>query len=166
MQRLYCYVDETHPSDSLRHFIVGVVIADDNRDDLATLCRDIESEARKRKKWSASRDVSNYAYMQMVIEAPLLNGRLFYAVFDGLAEYMAYAADGIRAALEAYRADDAIATVLYDALPRSSARPLANLLRQRGVKVDKVRGPRREENEPLLMLADAICGLARADLDA
>jgi hypothetical protein len=159
--KLYCYVDETHPGDAMRHFIVGVVIADDNRDDLESLCREFETEARKRKKWSQSKDAANYAYMGMVIDAEPVNGRLFYAVFDGLADYLAYAADGIVAAIEAFNASEPIATVMYDALPRTLERALKNLLRQRGVKIDKVRGPRREENEPLLMLADAVCGLAR-----
>lgn len=159
--KLYCYVDETNPGDTMRHFIVGVVIADDNRDDMVELCREFEVEAGKRKKWSDCKDAVNIAYMSMAIGAPHLSGRMFYAMFSGLADYLAYAADAIKAAVEAFDAEDAPAMVMYDALPHSLEQPLARLLRQRGVKVDKVRGPRKEQNEPLLLLADAICGLTR-----
>jgi hypothetical protein len=159
--KLYCYVDETNPGDAMRHFIVGMVIADDNRDNLAELCREFEVEAGKRKKWSDCRDAVNIAYMSIAIGAPQLSGRLFYAVFSGHADYLAYAADAIKAAVEAFNAMDALTTVMYDALPHSLEQPLKRLLRQRGVRVNKVRGPRKEQNEPLLMLADAICGLAR-----
>jgi hypothetical protein len=34
-------------------------------------------------------------------------------------------------------------------------------MRQLGANIRKVRGIRREENDPLLRLADAVCGLAR-----
>ena len=161
MQRIYCYVDETGHHNKNEAFIVGVVIADDGRDELAELCREFEAEAQKRKKWRDSKDVNNLAYMGMAISAKAFEGRMFFALFNGIADYLAYAADAIKAATTAYHVTNEKALVVYDALPPTLERPLTKLLRQRGVNVDKVRGPRKEEHEPLLMLADAVCGLAR-----
>jgi hypothetical protein len=56
----------------------------------------------------------------------------------------------------------AVVVVLIDALPPSQAERIGNLLRQGGVPVKKVRGVRRDENDPFIRLADALCGLVRA----
>jgi hypothetical protein len=161
MQKLYCYVDESNSHYAIHQFIVGIVITDEDRDDLAELCREFEIESGKRNKWSDCKDAVNVAYMSMAAEVDALKGRLFFSVFSGIADYLAYAADGIKAAVEAYDESGKTTFVLYDALPDAHERPLKKLLRERGVKVGKVRGLRREQDEPLLMLADAVCGLAR-----
>ncbi len=145
----------------MRHFIIGIVIVNEGRDEIAELCREFEVEARKRNKWSETSDAANIAYMNMVVGTTKFEGRMFYALFSGIADYLAYAADAIKAATIAYPVANETTSVVYDALPVSLERPLMKLLRQRGVKVDKVRGLRKEQNEPLLMLADAVCGLAR-----
>jgi Protein of unknown function (DUF3800) len=161
MQKVYCYVDETGHHNKNESFIVGVVIADDGLDELTELCREFEAEAGKRKKWRDSNSNINIAYMSMAVSAAKFEGRMFYALFNGIADYLAYAADAIKAATTAYHVTNEKTSVVYDALPVALERPLTKLLRQRGVNVGKVRGLRREENEPLLMLADAVCGLAR-----
>jgi hypothetical protein len=53
------------------------------------------------------------------------------------------------------------ATILVDALEGKGSQILGARMRQLGANIRKVRGIRREENDPLLRLADAVCGLVR-----
>jgi hypothetical protein len=48
-----------------------------------------------------------------------------------------------------------------DALPAAAAERMGSRLRRQGIRVKKVKGVRREENDALMRLADAICGLVR-----
>jgi len=52
--------------------------------------------------------------------------------------------------------------ILVDGLPKQRWKDYARWIRQRGAKVAKVRGIRRDENDPLIRLADALCGFVRA----
>jgi len=55
-------------------------------------------------------------------------------------------------------------TVLLDALPRSLERDVGLRLRRKGIRA-KVRGVKKDENDVLIRLADAICGFVRADIE-
>ena len=54
-----------------------------------------------------------------------------------------------------------VATVLIDGLPASHERAIGRQLRQQGLHVKKVRGVKKDENDALIRLADALCGLVR-----
>lgn len=55
-------------------------------------------------------------------------------------------------------------TILIDALPRSSETTVGITLRRMGYKTRKVRGIRKDENDAIIRLADALCGLVRESL--
>ena len=57
------------------------------------------------------------------------------------------------------------ATVLIDALPRSLERAVGLRLRRSGIPAKKVRGVKKDENDALVRLADAVCGFVRTALE-
>jgi hypothetical protein len=52
--KLYCYVDESGIGQRL--FIVGVIATGNDRAALIELCESAERNARKRQKWSDTKD--------------------------------------------------------------------------------------------------------------
>jgi hypothetical protein len=68
----------------------------------------------------------------------------------------------IAQALSATGETDYKATILIDGLARTQERLVGNQLRQLGVHTKKVRGVKKDENDALIRLADAVCGLVRA----
>ena len=66
----------------------------------------------------------------------------------------------IAQALVATGETDYTATVLIDGLPRSLEQAVGLQLRRLGVRAKKIRGL-KDENDALIRLADAVCGLVR-----
>jgi hypothetical protein len=69
--------------------------------------------------------------------------------------------EAIAGALKDWENTDYAATVVIDSLPWALETEIAVKLRRVGARIGKVRGL-ADEKEPLIRLADALCGLARA----
>ena len=65
-------------------------------------------------------------------------------------------------ALAASNSEKYEATVRIDGLPKTQERAATLELRRMGVAGGKVKGVRKDENDALIRLADALCGLCRA----
>ncbi|HRJ44265.1 MAG: hypothetical protein KJZ86_03045 [Caldilineaceae bacterium] len=75
-------------------------------------------------------------------------------------DYLAATVQTIAHALDASAVGEYKATVLIDGLSRSVEREVGRQLRRSGLSVQKVRGI-DDESEPLIRLADALCGFVR-----
>jgi hypothetical protein len=72
MQKFFCYVDETGQDTRGELFIVAVVIADQERDQLRQACEDIERGSRKgQRKWIKTKYSRRRAYIRQVLERPI-----------------------------------------------------------------------------------------------
>ena len=91
-------------------------------------------------------------------------GKLHYAIFEGTADYLTATVQAIAETLETGATENYDATVFIDGLSRSLERAVGLSLRRSGSHVKKVRGL-DEENDALMRLADAICGLVRGALE-
>jgi hypothetical protein len=170
MKKLYCYVDETGQDTEGRIFIVGMVIADESRDQLVESCELIEQETVRLSawKWSRTADAPKLAYMRRVMDM-IEQGRRHYAalcfvIYHNTTDYLSVTADAIERAVRSQPLGEGEAynvTVLFDALPRTKEQELGAMLHKRKLKIRKVRGVRRDEADALIRLADAVCGLAR-----
>ncbi len=79
MHKFFCYVDETGQDTRGELFIVAVVIADEERDQLCQVCEDIERDSRKgRRKWIKTRYNRRLAYIRQVLERPIFEGKLHF----------------------------------------------------------------------------------------
>jgi len=161
MHKFFCYVDETGQDTRGELFIVAVVIAGEERDQLCQVCEDIERDSRKgRRKWVKTRYNRRLAYIRQVLERPIFEGKLHFAVYRDAQDYSSLTVQTIARALSATGETDYKATIFIDGLPRSLERTVGLQLRRSGIRAKKVRGL-KDENDALIRLADAVCGLVR-----
>jgi len=164
--KLYCYVDETGQDTLGQLFIVAVVLSGDEQAELVRICEEIEEATGKGKvKWSKARYPKRLAYIQQILLTSALKGKLHYASYQGTKEYLALTIQTVVAAIEAQPQSPEKVTIFVDGLPRSQERHVGSELRRLNVSVRKVRGVRKDENDALIRLADAVCGFVRAALE-
>ena len=165
MQKLYCYVDESGQDTEGELFIVAVVVATGERERLRQICTDIEANSRKGvRKWSKSNSDRRLAYIRDVLGHAELRGRLCFATYRSIQDYLSATVQTIALALRRSADGEYKATVLIDGLSRSDERNVGLILRRSGMSVQKVRGV-ADESEPLIRLADAVCGFARSAIE-
>lgn len=156
-------MDETGQDTRGALFIVSVVISADRREEMRQLCEQIEDESGKRYlKWGDASPRYRLTYIKRILSKPIFRGTLSFSVYQHSKDYSTLTIETISRALKAYAKEDYDATVFIDALPRSSIRDVGLRLRRSGVSVKKVRGVRKDENDALIRLADALCGFVRA----
>jgi len=163
MAKIYCYVDETGQDTQGDLYIVSVVVADQERDRLIELCEAIERESGKgRVKWIRADHTKRMDYIRRVWREPAFRGKLNLAVYRNSVDYLPLTVLTIARTIVACGHRTYKATVLIDGLPRSHERWVGSELRHLRIQVKKVRGVRKDENDALIRLADAVCGFARA----
>jgi len=163
--KLYCYVDETGQHTQGRLFIVSVVVADWERDNLLEACEAIEAQTGKgRTKWIKTLYERRIAYIQRILDNPLFAGRLNFAMFRDVRDYSQATAQTVAEAIRATGVADYRASVTIDGLPQAQERSVASALRHQGVRLRQVRGVKDESNA-LVRLADALCGLVSAAME-
>lgn len=164
--KFFCYVDESGQDTRGELFIVSVVVSDREADLLRQMCEDIERDSHKgQRKWIKTAYPRRLAYIQMVLSKPIFSGTLNFAVFRGTLDYPALTVQTIVRALIATGETDYKTTVFIDGLPRSMEQAVGVQLRQQGINAKKVRGVKKDENDALIRLADAVCGLVRSALE-
>lgn len=95
-----------------------------------------------------------------MLDRPIFERKLHFAVYRDAQDYPALTVQTIARALSATGETDYKATILIDGLPRSLEREVGLQLRRSGIRAKKVRGL-KDENDALVRLADAVCGLVR-----
>lgn len=162
MERLYCYVDETGQHTNGTIFVVSVVVAREDRDDLGRLLERIETETgKKATKWMKTRRDIREAYLLAIFNSPAFKGQLFYASSKGTKDYKPLTLIAIASAIRASRRSDTYkASVFIDGLKRAEHRSVSTGLHRIGVMTEKVRGV-TDESSAFIRLADAVAGVAR-----
>ena len=163
-KKFYCYVDETGLDTAGRLFIVCILLVSEERDILVDLCERIEKlTGKNRVKWIKTRHERRASYIRELLQQPALKGKLRYCMFRKASDYVSLTLKTIARVLsQETRSDDYKVTVLVDGLPPNACSKYTRYLRSIGIRIKKVRGVRREENDALTRLVDAVCGLVRA----
>lgn len=160
--RLYAYIDESGQDTAGLIFVVGAVIVGNDHDEVLSLLEAIETRSRKRHiKWHRARPAFRQAYMQELVHLTRLRGCLFFAVFPHTRRYNAVTAEAAARAIRLKAHGRCKVTVLVDGLRKTERRAFTRDLRAARVNPYKVRGVLQEENNAMIRLADAICGLVR-----
>ncbi|MBI3764763.1 MAG: DUF3800 domain-containing protein [Chloroflexi bacterium] len=162
MRHLFCYVDETGQDTRGVLFIVAVVIAEDDVEAVRQACERIERATGKRAKWIKTRYARRLEYARQVLAESAFRGRLYAATHLNQRDYLRLTLQTIAEALKDTGGGKYEATIRIDGLPRTQERLATLELRRMGVAGGRVKGVRRDENDALIRLADAICGLCRA----
>ena len=162
MQKLYCYVDETGQDTRGMFFIVSVVVMGNEREELRRKLNEIEKSTGKGKvKWTAAEDKARVAYMREVLKTQIFKGKLVYSFYANTTDYLPRTVLTTARAITTKVIGPYKATILIDGLPRSKVRWFGKELRHLAIRTKKVRGIQKEESEPLIRLADALCGFVR-----
>lgn len=160
MQTIHVYIDESGQDTEGEMFIVSVVVALGDPVDLSQRVAQTEQVTHKRRKWHKSTDAINLAFIRRA-NSDLAGLVVAYVeITKGIDNYFEAVANTTAKALQHLGIENKRAFVHFDGLPRTKERQLGSMLRYRGVHTYKVRGI-EDEKEPLIRLADAICGLTR-----
>ena len=165
--KFFCYVDESGQDTLGQLFVVGVVLTNRERDELKHFCETIEQQSGKhRLKWYEAEHGARMAYIRDLLQALPASVQLYFATYQQSRDYFSLTVDAISQALQQTLADSLEpenykVTVLIDGLPRSREQVVGSRLRRSGIRIDKVRGVKKEENDALIRLADALCGFIR-----
>jgi GNAT superfamily N-acetyltransferase len=162
-KKLYCYVDESGQDTRGKLFVVSVVVTAEERDDLTQMLEQIERETGKgHRKWHKAGKRRRLSYIERVLKLEMLRDRLNFALYYDSTEYLDLTTRAIVSALEnTEKVSDYKATILIDALPDAQVHWVGTVLRRSHIRLAKVRGVRLDENNPLIRLADALCGFVR-----
>jgi hypothetical protein len=161
-----CFVDESGQDTKGRLFIVAAVLSEVEASSVREFCEGAEESSGKGKvKWTSARFDYRLDYIGQILHHQEFRGRLFYAIFRDTLLYRDATVQTIGRLLETLPADSNKVKIFIDALPKSLERPIILDLRRSGANVEKVRGVARDENEALIRLADALCGLVRGAVD-
>ena len=160
-KRVDLHVDESGQDTKGRLFVVAVVAVEDS-DKLRQLCESFEEISGKwKKKWASAKRDRRLDYLRAVIqEAASLNVTLFYSVFHKPKDYDTATIDGIAKAIRRLNLSDSHVYVYVDGLAKTKRGVYKTNLRQLSCPVKKVSRVRKDENEPLIRLADALAGAA------
>lgn len=135
----------------------------EERDDLTQMLEQIERETGKGKlKWHKASYHFRFAYIDRVLKLRLLQGKLNFALYQDSLDYLELTTRTVINTLNVIaKPVDYKATVLIDALPTSHIHLVSRYLRRSNVRFSKVRGIKRDENDALIRLSDALCGFVR-----
>ena len=166
IQKLYCYVDESGQDSDGKFFIVSVVVTDRERDKIMELCEQIEVSTGKRyRKWIKADHAKRIDYIRRILRETIFSSKLNVAIYRNRKEYLALTVLTIARAILSREEEDYKATILIDGLPRAHEKWVGSELRHLRIQVRKVRGTRTDENDAMIRLADAVCGLVRGAME-
>lgn len=165
-QKLYCYVDENGQDTKGDVFIVSIVVTGKERDELLTLCEEIEVESGKGKfKWGKAEHNRRMDYLKRIFSTKTFKEKLRFAVYKEQVNYDMATIMGIAKAVHFKESKEYTTLVYVDGLSKNKRQEYGSELRKLGVPTRKVQGVTKDGNNSLTRLADAIAGFVRDVLD-
>lgn len=162
-KKLYVYVDESGQDTTGTLFVVGVVVLEEERDAVLRELERIEQESGKRNaKWQKARPHFRESYMRGIVQSSVFENTLFYEIFAESKEYLEMTSHATaKAILQKAGGREFHVMVYVDGLSKTDVTFFGQELKALHIKKRKVKGVRRDENNGLIRLADALCGLVR-----
>lgn len=162
MGKIHFYVDETGQDTKGNLFIVGIAIAEDDPLMWKSACERAENISQKGdRKWMKSKPERRFAYIRQVLETSIFAGKLAFAVNNSGSDYDTMTAWAIARAVTHISSEKA-KVMIVDGLPKERYRYYGKLIRGYGVRIERVKGVKKDENDSMIRLADAMCGFVRA----
>ncbi len=95
------------------------------------------------------------SYIRSLLKTMPSSVQLYFATYQHSLDYFDLTVDAIAKAIQVTIADSSESanykvTVLIDGLPRSREQVVGSLLRRRGIRTDKIRGIKKDENDALI----------------
>ena len=149
--RCYYYVDESGQETVGRFFVTSVAVTNLN---LEAALLDIEKESKKR---NIKYRKSDYRYRRDYIDrlAKLAGFFAYYKEFENRKDYQVMTATATAAAIRQNGGN--VAMVYVDGLRRNEYHKFKSFMKP--TKGVYIHGVRKDENNPYIRVADALCGL-------
>ncbi len=166
IKKIYCYVDESGQDTKGELFLVALVVTGEEWEQLMAEAERIEKKTGKSlKKWRRAVFTRKVEYIREIFTSPLFAQALHFANYENTSAYLDLTILATaRAILLKAGEEDYKATVIVDGLRDREAIKFASSLRHLRIGIKKVRGMKDESN-PLLRVADAVCGFLRDYLE-
>ena len=155
------HIDESRQRVGGEWFIVAGVAVEDS-DKFGQLCESAEITSNKGKvKWGKANKNNRLIYLRTVVSDDRFRDILLFSyVFRQTKDYVGATIRGIDLAVANLHPSASTVSVYVDGLVKNQYREYQVRLRKLGCDVEKVRGA-KDENEPLIRLADALAGATR-----
>jgi hypothetical protein len=165
-EKLYCYVDETGQDTKGKFFIVSVVIAKNDRDEIVDFLELLEKQTKKyNRKWLKTPHRIKIAYIASIFQDKRFTNKIFYHRTKETLSYIEVTLNAIASSIDIARQQKKYkAAIFIDGLSRPSWRKTGSELRKRGILTEKIRGV-EDESHALIRLADAVAGLVREQVE-
>ncbi len=161
-RKLYAYVDESGQDSKGKFFVVSVIILEDNKENLWNKLERIEFLSNKQKKWTKTRPKFKRKYIEELLKINKLKQAVYYKSFSNR-EYLKFTAITIAKAIsdKIEKNRNYNLTIYIDGFVQTELNNIKKELKVLNIKISKLRGVKKEENNAFIRLSDAICGLVR-----
>ena len=168
MKKFYAYIDESGQDKGSKFFVVVAVISEKQEmEEVKDSLVKIENEAGTgRKKWHKVRHENRMRYLGFVLDQKVAAGCVYLKYYPKPIPYFFSLVDVVKDAVRAEIEDDEsyLLYLFVDGLDKKKTREMTNALRSSGISVRMPRKGPRDENEPIIRLADMWAGCMRSAL--
>lgn len=172
MLKLFCYVDESGQDtfaqpDRDKIFIVGVVTLTGDQDEFWRLCESYESASKKGIfKWSKAQHQTRMRFLRLIFADDRFEGALRYSIFHSITKKQFQEATilTIARAIKSTNVGEVKTRnpeIYVDGLSKENRRKWGAALKGQGISGHTMHGIPKDENHPLIRLADTIAGFVR-----
>src|SRR3989344_5582129 len=120
VNKLYCFVDETGQDTKGKLFVVSIVIAQKDKEEIEKLLEKIEQETKKGKtKWIRSKKDFKIDYLKRVLTTKVFKHKIFYSLSQDTKAYRELTLITIASAISTIRENNYKASIFIDGLQRT-----------------------------------------------
>src|SRR3989344_2795486 len=134
VNKLYCFVDETGQDTKGKLFIVSVIIAQKDKEEIEKLLEKIEKDTGKGKtKWTRSKKEFKIDYLTRVLTSKVFRHKIFYSLAQDTKAYREVTLITIASAIATFKQKNYKALIFIDGLQRGEILRVGSGLRKIGV---------------------------------
>lgn len=162
-QKLYCYVDETGQDTRGNIFIVSVVITTQFQEEIAEFIKGIEKSSGKGQfKWGRAILKQRIKFISKIFNQCRNKLTICYSVYKETLEFKNSTVLTIAKSINTLENfQEHTFNIYVDGLSKKDERYYGSHLHHLGIHTKKVKGVKKDQNNPMIRLADSVCGFIR-----
>lgn len=166
MNKVTIFIDETGQDTNGHLFILAMVVAENELEELRNFLIEAEQRSGKlAKKWQKTRNKERQNYIKVILESRLLRKSLFFEHFANAGkDYLPLTIYAIANLFQQLKINNQKVSIIVDALNKKERAILTAKMRGFHFKIDKIVG-KRDQSDPILRLADALAGFVRDGIE-
>ncbi|MBI5358740.1 DUF3800 domain-containing protein [Candidatus Amesbacteria bacterium] len=166
-KKIYCYVDETGQDTSGKIFVVSVIITAELQDKLSEALTRVEISSGKGKlKWGRSGIKQKLAFIGEIFNQKNVSLRICYSHYTDTRDYKSSTILTIAKSINTLPDyTKKVFSIYIDGLSKKDEKYYGTQIRHLGIHTKKVKGVKKDENNPMIRFADSSCGFIRDVLE-